>query len=167
MSPDSFYQWLEATGPATAIRENAHLFPLLESIHVVAITLVFGTIAVVDLRLLCMASLESRVTRLTAGLLPWTWLAFALAATSGGLLFSSNAAAYGHNFYFQSKLVLLLAAGFNMLIFHFVGSRGIERWDTLASTPLRARLAGAISLLLWIGVVACGRWIGFTMLRVF
>ena len=167
MALDSFYQWLEATGPATAIRENAHFFPLIESIHVVAITLVFGTIAVVDLRLLCLASLESRISRLTRGLLPWTWLAFGTAAVTGSLLFSSNAAAYGHNFYFQSKLVLMLAAGINMGVFHFFGMRGIEQWDALPRTPLRARLAGAISLLLWIAVVACGRWIGFTMLRVF
>jgi hypothetical protein len=167
MSPDSLFQWLEGTAPATAIRENAHLFPLIESIHVVAITLVFGTIAVVDLRLLCLASLESRISRLTRGLLPWTWLAFAIAVATGSLLFSSNATAYGHNFYFQSKLVLMLAAGVNMTVFHFFGSRDLERWDALPSTPLRARLAGAISLLLWIGVIACGRWIGFTMLRVF
>jgi hypothetical protein len=165
MSFDALYQWLEATAPATAIRESELLFPLIESTHVVAITLVFGTIAIVDLRLLCLASLESRVSRLTAGLLPWTWAAFAVAALTGSLLFTSNATAYGHNFYFVSKLVLMLAAGINMAVFHLVGMRDLDRWDALPRTPLGARLAGALSLLIWIGVVACGRWIGFTMLR--
>jgi hypothetical protein len=165
MPLDSFYAWLEATGPATAIRENALLFPTIESIHVLAITLVFGTIATIDLRLLCFASLESRVSRLTASLLPWTWGAFIVAAITGTLLFSSNAAAYGHNPYFQAKLLLMLGAAFNMATFHWVGSRDIASWDALPHAPPRARVAGALSLLIWIGVVACGRWIGFTMLR--
>jgi hypothetical protein len=50
-------------------------------------------------------------------------------------------------------------------MFHWVGSRDIASWDALPRTPARARVAGALSLLIWIGVVACGRWIGFTMLR--
>ena len=165
MSLDSLYSWLEATGPATAIRENALLFPTIESFHVLAITLVFGTIATIDLRLLCLASRETRVSRLTAGLLPWTWGAFAVAAVTGTLLFSSNANAYAHNIYFQAKLLLMVGAAFNMVVFHWVGSRDLATWDALPSTPARARVAGAFSLLIWIAVVACGRWIGFTMLR--
>jgi hypothetical protein len=165
MSLDSIYQWLEATGPATAIRENALLFPTIESIHVVAITLVFGTIATIDLRLLCFASIETRVSRLTASLLPWTWGAFALAAITGSLLFISNANAYAHNFFFQAKLLLMTGAALNMVMFHFVSSKDIASWDSARKTPWRARMAGALSLLIWISVVACGRWIGFTMLR--
>jgi hypothetical protein len=165
MSLDSFCQWLEATGPATAIRENALLFPTIESVHVVAITLVFGTIAIVDLRLLCLASHGTRVSRLTASLLPWTWGAFAFAAITGTLLFSSNANAYAHNAFFQTKMLLMVGAAFNMVVFHLVGSRDLPSWDHLPKTPMRARVAGAFSLLIWIAVVACGRWIGFTMLR--
>ena len=165
MSLDSFYQWLEATGPATTIRENALLFPTIESVHVVAIALVFGTIATVDLRLLCLALREIRVSRLTANLLPWTWGSFAVAAITGSLLFISNANAYAHNIYFQAKLLLMVGAAFNMVMFHWVGSRDLATWDALPGTPARARVAGAFSLLIWIAVVACGRWIGFTMLR--
>ncbi len=165
MSLDSCYPWLEGTGFATAIRENALLFPTIESIHVVAITLVFGTIATIDMRLLCLASRESRVSRLTASLLPWTWGAFIVAAITGSLLFSSNAATYAHNSYFQAKLLLMVGAAFNMVVFHWVSCRDLASWDALPSTPTRARVAGAFSLLIWIAVVACGRWIGFTMLR--
>jgi cbb3-type cytochrome oxidase subunit 1 len=165
MSLDTLYQWLEATGPATAIRENALLFPTIESTHVVAITLVFGTIATIDLRLLCFASLATRVSRLTASLLPWTWGAFIVAALTGSLLFISNATAYAHNSFFQAKLLLMVGAALNMVMFHWLGSRDIASWDALPRTPARARVAGALSLLIWISVVACGRWIGFTMLR--
>ena len=165
MSLDSFCQWLEATAPAAAIRENALLFPTIESTHVVAITLVFGTISIIDLRLLCCASRGTRVTQLTTTLLPWTWGAFMVAALTGSLLFVSNATAYAHNFFFQAKLLLMAAAAANMLLFHCVASRDIAMWDALPRTPARARVAGALSLLIWISVIACGRWIGFTMLR--
>lgn len=164
MNLTSFYAWLEATSWGTAIRENELLFPTIESIHVIAITLVFGTIALVDLRLLCLTCRDTRVSQLTRPLLTWTWSAFTVAAISGSLLFSSNAAAYGHNLYFRIKMLLMLVAGINMLLFHFFSSRTWQSWDHLPDTPTRARVAGAISLMLWIAVVACGRWIGFTML---
>jgi hypothetical protein len=164
MSLEAFFKWQEATAIATAIRENELLFPLIESVHVLAITLVIGTIAVVDLRLLGVASLERRMTKVMADLLPCTWIAFGVAAITGTLLFSSNAAAYARNFYLDSKLVLLLLAGVNMLVFHLFFTRGIASWDESKQTPLSAKIAGTASLLIWIGVVACGRWIGFTMM---
>jgi hypothetical protein len=131
MSLEAFFRWQEATAIATAIRETDLLFPLIESIHVLAITLVIGIIAIVDLRLLGVASLERRVTKVMGELLPFTWVAFIIATITGGLLFASNAAAYFRNFYLD---------------------------------PWRAKLAGGASILIWIGVVACGRWIGFTMM---
>jgi hypothetical protein len=161
---DALLKALEATSVATAIAEGESLFPWIESLHVLAITLVVGTIAVVDLRLLGLASLDRAVTRLTRDVLPCTWAAFAIAAITGGLLFSSNAATYAHNFYFQAKLVFLVLSGINMVIFHLFASRGIERWGTsAAATPLPARIAAAVSLLVWIGVVTFGRWVGFTL----
>lgn len=165
MFVDSLCSWLEATTVATAIRENALLFPTIESVHVVAITLMLGTIAIVDLRLLCLGSMQSCVSKITASLLPWTWGAFAVAATTGSLLFSSNATAYAHNTFFQVKLLLMLGAAVNMLVFHSTGMKRLPSWDTELRTPLSARTAGALSLLIWVAVVACGRWIGFTMLR--
>ena len=65
---------------------------------------------------------------------------------------------------FQVKLVFLVLAGINMVIFHLFSSRGIERWgSSAAATPLPAKIAGAISLLVWMGVVTFGRWVGFTL----
>src|SRR5476649_2184056 len=105
MELDVLLRTLEATSVATAIRENESLFPWVESVHVLAITLVVGSIAIVDLRLIGLASLERSLTRLTASVLPCTWAAFAVAAITGALLFSSNATGYAHNSYFQTKFV--------------------------------------------------------------
>jgi hypothetical protein len=155
--------YLENSAIATSIREDDTLFPLIESVHVVAICLVVGSILVLDLRLTGFASLRRPVGRLTGSILPVTWGAFALAATSGSLLFISNAAKYLANGFFVAKMILLGAAGLNMIVFHAVSARNLPRWEKDSSPPLQARIAGAVSILLWIAIVACGRWIGFTM----
>jgi hypothetical protein len=101
---------------------------------------------------------------LTRDVLPCTWIAFAIAVLTGVLMFISNAVNYAHNVYFQLKILMLVLAGINMMFFHFFVSRDIATWGISAdSTPLRAKLAGATSLVLWVCVVAFGRWIGFTL----
>jgi hypothetical protein len=155
--------FLENSSIADNIRENDLLFPVIESVHVLSICLVVGSILVVDLRLLGFASTRWRVSRVTRAILPLTWGAFVVAVASGGLLFISNATKYLSNGFFIAKLCLIGAAGVNMAIFHFISANDMSKWDKNARLPLPARLAGGLSILLWIAVVACGRWIGFTM----
>jgi len=158
-----FIAYFENSALADNIRENDLLFPLIESVHVVAICLVIGSILVVDLRLLGLASINRSVSRVTSGVLPLTWSAFAVAVASGTLLFMSNATKYLANGYFVAKLVLICAAGLNMVLFHAISARDLPRWENEATLPIPARLAGGLSILLWVAVVTCGRWIGFTM----
>jgi len=154
--------WLEATSLATAVRESTWLFPTIETVHVLFLTLVVGSIMVVDLRLLNLASRNRPVSELTAEVLPWTWTAFAIAAITGSLLFSSAATKYVGLWPFRAKMVLLLCAAINMTVFHLGAFRGVAAWDRAPATPPpAARLAGGISLAIWVGVVAMGRWIGF------
>jgi hypothetical protein len=160
---DGWLRWLQATPFATLIAENDNLFPFIESVHVVAIALVIGTIAIVDLRLLGLASRDRAAGRLIGEVLPYTWAAFGVAAIAGGLMFASNATTYAYNFYFQGKLLLMGLAGLNMAIFHLFTGRDVARWGTAERTPLGAKAAGAVSLALWIGVVAFGRTVGFTL----
>jgi hypothetical protein len=158
-----FISYLENSSLADNIRENDLLFPLIESVHVLAICLVVGSILVVDLRLLGLASTGRPVSRITGAILPLTWCAFVVAVASGGLMFISNASKYLSNGYFVAKMVLIGVAGLNMLVFHFVGARDLPKWENDRRPPLPARLAGGLSILLWVAVVACGRCIGFTM----
>ena len=148
---------------ADNIRENDLLFPLIESVHVLSICLVVGSILVVDLRLLGLASINRPVSRVTNGILPLTWSAFAVAVASGSLLFISNATKYLENGYFVAKILLICAAGLNMVVFHFISARDLPKWEKEKTLPFSARLAGGLSILLWVSVVTCGRWIGFTM----
>jgi hypothetical protein len=155
-------QALEATPWGTAVRENTWLFPTIESIHVLALVLVVGSIMVVDLRLLNLASRDRSVKELTADILPWTWTAFACAAITGTLLFSSSAMRYSHIWQFEAKMIMLILAAINMGIFHLGAFRTVTHWDEApARPPLAAKLAGGISLSIWVTIVALGRWIGF------
>jgi hypothetical protein len=160
---DSLLHMLEETSIAVHVREDAVLFPWIETVHVLALTLVFGFIAMVDLRLIGIASRERSVMEVSAHVLPLTWIAFAFAVVSGALLFTSNAVAYAHNVYFQIKIALLLLAGVNMLVLHVTSWRRAAQWHTPLGTARAAKIAGAISLLLWLAIVVCGRWIGFTL----
>jgi hypothetical protein len=160
---DSLLQTLENTSVATAIREGSLLFPWIECVHVLALTLVIGSIAVIDLRLIGLTSRDRGVAEITAAVLPVTWTAFVCAAITGVLMFSSSATTYGSNVYFRVKLALIVLAGINMGVYHLAVSRGVEGWQTAQATPVRARVVGALSLCLWVAVVAAGRWIGFTI----
>jgi uncharacterized membrane protein len=161
---ESALAWLQSTWIATAVAENDVLFPWIESVHVLAIVLVVGTISIVDLRLLGIASLDISARRLMRDVIPYTWGAFAVAAITGSLMFSSDATHYAHNRLFQIKLVMLVLAGLNMAVFHLFGERDIERWDAPGgATPVAAKAAAVISLVAWIAVVSLGRGTGFTM----
>jgi hypothetical protein len=162
MSIHSTLQAIQDTPVATAIRESGSLFPLIECTHVLAFTFVVGTILMVDMRLLGVSHRKYAVTRLTTELLPWTWGGFVIAVATGLLLFSSAAIKYFGNTPFRLKMLLLVLAGINMLAFHLVTERSIHHWDEHPSPPASAKLAGALSLVFWVAVIAAGRWIGFS-----
>ena len=146
---------------SVAIAESEWMFPTIETVHVLALTLVVGSIAMLDLRLLGVATRKLGVLQLSGEVLPWTWGAFVVALLSGSLMVSSAATKYYNNIPFRLKLVLLAAAGINMAIFHFTAFRAVHDWNYSLPTPRAARIAATLSLIFWIGVVFAGRWIGF------
>lgn len=161
--PLTIWQSIEASSLGVSIAESTWAFPFIETLHVIALITVIGTIAIVDFRLLGWAGMKNSVTQLSNDTLKWTWAAFILAAITGGLLFVSKASTYMVNPYFLVKLVMLAAAGLNMLFFHFSTFKTVGSWDTSADIPGGAKLAGALSLVFWFVVIFCGRAIGFTL----
>ena len=153
---------LESSGVAESIRESLYLFPLIESVHVIGLTMVFGTIAVVDLRLLGIASTRRSFRRVASDVLKWTWAAFGLTVVSGSLMFITNAAVYYHNSFFRTKMMFLVLAGLNMFIFELTAARSMHRWENDTKAPIGGRTAAAVSLALWITIIFLGRWTGFT-----
>ena len=153
--------WLEESPLGLAITESEWLFPTIETLHVLALALVIGSIAMLDLRLLGVSNRDRGVIQLAEDTLPWTWSAFVVAAITGSLMFVSAATSYYDNLPFRIKLVLLALAGLNMAIFHFTAYRAAHDWNFTLPTPQAARIAASLSLLFWVGVVVAGRWIGF------
>lgn len=160
-SPEQFLAQLQDMNFPTQVRESIWLFPTIETVHVFALVLVVGTIMTVDLRLLGLTNKDRAFSEVASEMLPWTWAAFAVAALAGMMMFSSKAVTYYGNLPFRLKMACLLLAGLNMLMFHWVGTRNLAAWDR-GRPPRSAKLAGAASLLLWITIVAAGRWVGFT-----
>ena len=165
MDIQSFLRWVQGTGLAARIRDSLFVFPLLESAHVIGLALVFGTIAVLDLRLLGVASTERSFQRMASDILKWTWAAFALTALTGSLMFMTNAVVYSHNVYFRTKIALLVLAGLNTLVFELTAGRTIHRWDRAPSAPPIGKAVATLSLVIWIAVIFAGRIIGFTTTR--
>jgi len=161
----AFLEWLAASGLAARIRDSKYLFPLLESTHVFGLALVFGTIAIIDLRLLGIASTQRSFQRMASDILKWTWAAFALTALTGSLMFITNAPVYYHNFYFRTKMLLLALSGINMLVFELTAGRTIHGWDRAPSPPRAGKAVAALSLAMWISIIFMGRMIGFTTSR--
>jgi hypothetical protein len=157
--------WLQGSALAGRIRDSLFLFPLLEATHVIGLALVFGTIAVIDLRLLGVASRERSFQRMASDILKWTWAAFAVTALTGALMFITNAAVYFHNTSFRVKMLLLVLAGLNMLVFELTAGRTIRQWDEAPSAPPIGKAVATLSLVLWIAVIFAGRIIGFTTTR--
>ena len=156
-----FLAWLEALPFAEAIRIGVWWFPVVETIHVLAIVFVLGSIARVDLRLIGAISRDRPITHVSSEMLPWTWASFVVAAISGTALFTARAIHYVDTIYFDLKMILMIAAGINMLYFEYVTKKTSMQWDRDARPPGNVRFAGATSLILWLGVVATGRFIGF------
>jgi hypothetical protein len=154
MRGDPFFEWLTTTPWAKAMNGPEWAFPVVESLHFVGLALSVGTIAIVDLRLLGIAMLRQSASELAVDLEIWTRIGLALMLITGPLMFSADAVNYHHNPAFQFKMVCLSTA----LVFHFT----IHRRATRPATPsLVAKLAGAVSLALWVSVVAGGRMIAF------
>ena len=146
------------------IAESTWAFPALEVVHIFAISMVFGTIAIIDLRLLGLASTKRPYSEMARELLPWTWAGFFTAAACGSILILSRPTGYFENADFRLKFLCMGLAGVNMLVFQFITSKSLANWDR-GAPPVAAKLAGALSILMWIGVVYFARMTGFTMVQ--
>jgi hypothetical protein len=161
MAVEQALSWLQSLNFPTQIRESAWLFPTLETIHVLSLVLVVGSIMTVDLRLLGLANRDRPFSQVAGEMLPWTWRAFTVAALAGFCMFSSKALTYYGDIPFRLKMLCLTLAGLNMIWFHSIGLRRLAEWDA-GRPPWPARFAGGASLVLWTCIVAAGRWVGFT-----
>lgn len=152
--------WIERSALATAMRQELWLYPSVEIVHIWGFVLLVGSIAMLDLRLLGLSSAVP-VRQLARHLLPWTLGALVLIVPSGLLMFIAHAGDFVSNRAFVLKLALIFAAAINAAFFHLGPYRTVDRWDSGIATPLAAKLHAGFSLMIWMGVIACGRLLAY------
>jgi hypothetical protein len=154
-------RWLEASALATRIRDAAWLYPAIETLHIIGFVILVGGAVVFDLRLLGV-SRAIRITELARHVLPWARRSLVLLVVpSGLLLFATQATSLATSRVFQLKLMLIALAGINAFVFHARAMKTVATWDHDAPTPIAAKAAGAMSLILWMSVIACGRLLAY------
>ena len=151
---------IERSPLAVVLREDPWLYPGIEVCHILGFVILVGAAAMFDLRLLGLSRAIS-VRALAGHLLPWARAGLAVAAPTGLLLFISDATALAANPAFQVKLVLIVLAILNTVVFHRRTARSLASWDVARPTPLGAKLAAVVSLVLWAGAVVGGRLIAY------
>ena len=156
-------EWLETTAVAIAIRESLYGFAIVVAVHILGVAASVGMLLWVDLRLLGVALMQRPLNEVYRSLAPWFAVGFIIMLMSGTALFAAFAtAAYGNPF-FRIKLLLLLIAGVNALAFHRLAAPSPALPGNARTPSAAARLAGALSLAVWAGVIVMGRMMSYTM----
>lgn len=161
MSPLEWCQWLQHTRFATAITESDWLFPLIEGSHILALPISVGMILIADLRLLGLAFHGEETSKIVPRFLRLSRIGFPMMFLTGGLLLITQAGkAYGNSF-FRTKLIFLLLAGINAAVYQKLLYPKMADWDSAGGAPMGAKFCAALSLILWIGVIVCGRTMAY------
>lgn len=155
----SFLAWLESTPIAAAITTSVWMYATFETVHYIGLAMLVGSIMLIDLRLLGFA--RSLPLPPMLGLLPWVWAGFLINVVTGSLMFIYNATSFGMNRAFWLKMTLLALAGINALVFTVAVARTGERWLAAGQAPTPIKAVATLSLALWLGVMAAGRWMAY------
>jgi hypothetical protein len=154
-------EWLASTRWSIDLHESLYMYPLVESTHVLSLTLFVGLTMMMDLRLLGLTLRQVPVSQVTGRLLPWIRIGFGVMVFTGILLFYAIPVRNYQNIFFRVKMVMLVLAGLNVWYFHTRTERTVDAWDLAARTPKAARVAAVASLVLWAGIVVSGRMIAY------
>lgn len=161
MSLLAFCEWLAATNGSIALHESLYMYPLVESIHVLALCGFVGLAVILDLRLLGRMLTGVPVSQVAKKLLPWTITGFTVMVITGSLLFYAIPIRTYQSVWFRAKVIFLILAGLNVFYFHTRVEKNIGDWDTAVITPKAARRAGLFSLILWGLIIVAGRFIAY------
>lgn len=151
---------LEALAISDYVRSSTWAYPILETIHMFGLGLVFGGMFAFDLRLFGVHR-DLSLHKLARHILPWVWLGFAINLTSGILLFLSDAVTFGLNLAFQIKIALLGLTGASVFWFQRKVAPHLKDWDLQTVPPKSARILALVSILLWMAIITAGRMIAY------
>jgi hypothetical protein len=158
-----FLQWLSETGFSVTLRESTWVEPIVETVHVLTLTLFLGFSVLLDLRLLGVILRRRRVSDVLAQLNPWLFAGFAVMIVTGVLLFCGDPVSFYSTIFFRVKMIMLVLAGLNVLVFNWTVGRRVVEWDQGVRPPMGAKVAAILSLVLWAAIIAAGRGIAYAL----
>jgi Family of unknown function (DUF6644) len=162
MSLLSICQWLQDTQIGTSVRESVWVFPIIESTHVLALSISVGLLLVSDLRLIGYIMKRRAVSEVYDQIKPWMFTGFAIMTITGVFLFWCQAVKAYNSIFFKAKVILLVVAAINAIAFERGIYRTVHQWDNALLPPVEARIAGWTSLILWVAIITCGRTMAYT-----
>ena len=163
MSVIRFLQWLNDTTFSITMRDSTWAEPVVETIHVLTLTLFLGFTVLLDLRLLGLSMRRRRASEVMGELNPGLMGGFLVMIVTGVLLFCGDPVAFYNSIFFKVKMLMLLLAGLNVWLFNATVGRKMAEWEIDAETPGRAKAAAVVSLVLWVAIVAAGRAIAYSL----
>lgn len=147
--------------PVTALmKSSTWLFPAVETFHILGFALLVGSIVILDLRILGL-NRALPLTLLARHTLPWTLIGAGTAVLTGALLFAAQIDEMFGNRLFMLKMGLLTLAACNAAFFHSVPWTTVAQWDRDLPAPRAARISALLSILIWIAIIFCGRFIAY------
>jgi hypothetical protein len=152
--------WIEQSVLATAMRQELWLYPAVEILHIFGFVTLVGSIVMLDLRLLGLSP-KVPIRDLSRHLLPWTLASLLVIVPTGLMMFVAHAGDFISNTAFVTKLSLIFAAGLNAVVFHMGAYRSVSEWDSHYATPLGVKFHALVSILIWMGVITCGRLLAY------
>lgn len=153
--------WLDTHAWSTGLHESYYMYNWIETTHVLTLMVFLGMLAVIDLRMLGLALTGVPASTIARRLDIPMVLGFSIMVMTGLLLYYAIPVRTTQSIWFRIKVVLLIAAGINALLFRNAMNRSVDSWDTDPLPPRRIRYGAALSLSLWIGVIATGRMIAY------
>jgi Family of unknown function (DUF6644) len=155
------FEWLGNTPWSIALHESRYAFLVVLTIHVLTLSVFVGTALMIDLRLLGVTMMRVPASQVIARLVPWSAAGLILMMTSGALLFYAAPLVRYQNVFFRMKMATLVLALLNAWLFHRTVYRRIGDWDRDAVPPRAARVAGGLSLVLWVVIITAGRMMAY------
>jgi hypothetical protein len=157
-----FFEWVATLPGSLYLREDApSFFGTFLTVHVLSMCLFLGLVFMMDLRLMGLAHREMPISQVQKRLFPWQILGVVVMSLSGGILFYAQPVLYWGKGFFWVKMLVMPLAGLNALVFHYFTYKSASTWDSDPVPPLSVKLAGVLSIVLWVAVLAFGRLVAY------
>jgi hypothetical protein len=157
-----FADWLSTTALSKTLQDQAWVVPTSQSIHIIAVSVVFGSAVMINLRLLGVGRSGRSVSHLSNTLIPWMWRGLAVLLFTGMIQTIAEPVRQFVTPMFWAKMTMIIVVAAMTAWYARAVRRHAPQWDAAASRPLRARSFAVLSTLLWLAIIVCGRFIGYT-----